>query len=85
MKKDKAVKKNLALLNDFMQAALHDASLLRRIPKGAHIVILPQDDPEMSAYNRRTAEKLAKNGEKVMVIHLERPAKPRIEMRLLSA
>ena len=85
MKKDKAVRKNLALLNDFMQAALRDASLLKRIPKGAHIIILPHDDPEMSAYNQRIAEKLAKKGEQVMVIHLERPAKPRIEMGLLSA
>jgi hypothetical protein len=85
VKKDEAVKKNLALLNDFMQAAFHDTSLLERIPRGAQIVILPLDDPEMSEYNRRIARKLAKKGEQVMLIHLKRPAKPRIKMELLSA
>ena len=85
MKKDEAVKKNLALLNDLMQAAFHDTSLFERLPSGAQIVILPLDDPEMAEYNRRIARKLAKKGEQVVLIHLKRPTRPRIKMELLPA
>jgi hypothetical protein len=82
---EEIVRRNLDLLNDFMQVAIKDASLLERIPSGAHLVILPDDDPEMRTINKGVAERMVKRGEAVVVVRMERPARPKIEMELLSA
>jgi hypothetical protein len=68
-----------------MQAAFKDVSLLERIPPGAHLVILPEDDSEMRAINESMATRMVKRGERVVIVRMERPARPKIEMELLSA
>ncbi len=85
MEHEEIVRRNLELMNDFMQAAFKDVSLLERIPRGAQVVILPDDDPELCAINEGMAARMVQRGEQVVVIRMERPAKPRIEMELLSA
>ena len=85
MEHEEIVRRNLELMNDFMQVALKDASLLERIPQGAQVVILPDDDPELRAINEGIAARMVKRGEQVVVIRMQRPARPRIEMELLSA
>jgi len=62
--KDLAVKKNLDLLNEFRKYAFENPEVLERIPPEAELIILPTDDPELSEYNRKTADKILSRGKK---------------------
>ena len=86
MKKgDDLVKRNLDLLDDFMRYAFDHPAILGQIPSDVQIVILPMDDPELSAQNRKTADTLAAEGEKVVLIKLKRAEVYQPELELLTA
>lgn len=85
MEHEEVVRRNLELLHDFMQVAFKDVSLLERIPRGAQLVFLPDDDPELRAINEGMAARMVKQGEQVIVVRMQRPARPKVEMELLSA
>jgi hypothetical protein len=84
-KGDDPVKRNLDLLDDFMRYAFDHPAVLGEIPSDAQIIILPMDDPELSAQNRKTADTLAAEGEKVVLIKLKRAEVYPPELELLTA
>lgn len=49
-----------------LEAILEDTTLLDEIPNGAHIIWLPDDDPELAAYNRATGERREREGKTVL-------------------
>ncbi len=71
MTKSEMGHKNLVLLKLFTQEMLVNESLARRIPKGATVVILPENDPELAAANRKIAQRARKEGKKVVLIQME--------------
>jgi hypothetical protein len=58
MKKDLAVSKNLDLMNAFLKYAFDNPQVLEKIPPDAELVILPTDDPELYAYNKKRADRI---------------------------
>ena len=70
MEKDDLAKRNLDLLDDFMRYAFDHPAILEQIPRDVQIVILPMDDPELTAQNRQMASALCARGEKVVLIKL---------------
>ena len=85
MKKDLAVKKNLGLLNEFMKYAFENPEVLERIPAEAELIILPTDDPELSEYNRKTADKILSRGKKVIFTKMKKPEILIPELELLPS
>lgn len=85
MKKDIAVKKNLGLLNEFLKYSFANPGVLEKIPPGAELIILPLDDPELSAYNRKTAEKILSLGKKVVLARIKKSQALPPDLELLSA
>ena len=85
MKKELAVKKNLDLLNEFMKYAFENPDVLERIPPEAELIILPTDDPELSEYNRRTADKILSLGKKVIFVKMKKPEISIPELELLPS
>lgn len=85
MKKELAVKKNLDLLNEFMKYAFENPDVLERIPPEAELIILPIDDPELSEYNRKTADKILSLGKKVIFVKMKKPEIPIPELELLPS
>ena len=85
MKKELAVKKNLDLLNEFMKYAFENPDVLERIPPEAELIILPTDDPELSEYNRRTADKILSLGKKVIFVKMKKPKISIPELELLPS
>jgi hypothetical protein len=85
MKKDLAVKKNLDLLNEFMKYAFENPEILERIPPEAELIILPTDDPELSEYNRKTADKIISRGKKVIFAKMKKPEILIPELELLPS
>lgn len=63
--------KNLELLKLFTQEMLVNESFARRVPKGATVVILPENDPELAAANRKIARRARKEGKKVVPVQME--------------
>ncbi|HHT9136177.1 MAG TPA: DUF5647 family protein [Candidatus Wunengus sp. YC60] len=80
--KDKIIKNNLDLLNEFMKYAFEHPEILDKIPPEAELVILPTNDPELFAVNKKMADSLIKKGKKVVVVEIEKPKSivPKIEL-----
>ncbi|MBI3621658.1 MAG: hypothetical protein HY208_05660 [Nitrospirae bacterium] len=83
MKKEEMVKKNLDLLNEFMRYAFDHPDVLDKIPKGAEVVILPLDDPELLRENKKTAEQGVQEGKQVVVVKFRKPEAITPELELL--
>ena len=83
MKKDDVIKNNLDLLNEFMKYSFKNPDILDKIPKGAELVILPDNDPKMYRENMKIVEKLKKEGKRFVVVKMRMPEvipEPRIEV-----
>ncbi len=77
MTKEEAIKKNLDLHAEWMKYAFDNPDVLDRIPKGAVLVILPEDDRELYEENYRMLEEQKKKGVPVFVVTMKMP-KPQI-------
>ena len=77
MTKDDVVRKNLDLHAEWMKYAFENPDVLDRIPKGATLVILPEDDKELYEENYKTLEAEKKKGVTVFVVKMKTP-KPQI-------
>jgi len=64
------VERSIALVSAFTQAVIQDPSLGAGIPKGATLVLIPEDDPELAAYNRHLGERAQATGKVVHVQHV---------------
>ncbi len=68
-----------------MRCAFDNPEILDKIPLGVHLVILPIDDPELTRENRRLADSLLDQGEKVVLIKFKKPEVVAPELELLTA
>lgn len=68
--KEGVVERNIALVSAFTQAVIRDPSLGAGIPKGATLVLIPEDDPELAAYNRHLGERAHAAGKVVHIQHV---------------
>ena len=71
MTRSEMARKNLELLELFTQEMLENEKLSRRIPKGAVVFILPDNDPELASANRKLAQRARKEGKKVVLVRME--------------
>src|SRR3990172_705233 len=71
MTKTQMARKNLEYMQLFTQELLEDESLARRVPKGASIYFIPDNDPELAAANRKLAHQARKQGKKVVLVRIQ--------------
>ena len=85
MTKEEVVKKNLDLHAEWMKYTFENPDVLDRIPKGAVLVILPEDDKELYAENYKILEQNKRKGIPVFVVTMKMP-KPHISsMEIVAA
>jgi hypothetical protein len=84
MKKDLAVSKNLDLINEFMRYAFDNPEVLERIPPEAELLILPTNDPELYAYNKKRADRIVARGGVVVLAKMKKPEIPIPELEVMS-
>lgn len=77
MTKDEIMKKNLDLHSEWMKYAFENPDVLDKIPKGAVLVILPEDNRELYEENYKILEENKKKGIPVFVVTMKMP-KPQI-------
>jgi hypothetical protein len=78
MKKDEIIKKNLDLMADFMKYAFDKPEILDLIPKDAHLVLLPTNNPQLYKENMKTLNRLKKEDQKYVVFKIE-SVMPKVE------
>lgn len=62
--------KNLVLSTEFDRYILEHPEFAEKIPLNAQIVLLPEDDQELSRINREMAEKQREEGQQVVYVHI---------------
>lgn len=73
MTKEEIIKKNLDLHAEWMKYAFEHPDVLDRIPKGAVLIILPEDDYELYAENSKILEENKKKEIPVFVVTMKTP------------
>ncbi len=85
MSDDEKIKKNLDLHAEWMKYVFDNPDVLDRIPKEAVLVLLPEDDPELSQENYKILKENKSKGIPVLAISLRTP-KPHItKMEVVAA
>ena len=64
--------RNLDLIGTHLHAALDDPALLHDIPQGAHLILLPEDDPALAEANRAIGWRQVLAGHDVYFRHVPR-------------
>ncbi len=65
------LQRNLELSFEFSRYLLDHPELETRIPEGAYVVLLPEDDPELCEYNRQISEREQVPWQPMVYIRLE--------------
>lgn len=73
MTKEEVVKRNLDLHAEWMKYVFEHPEVLDRIPKGAVLVILPEDDDGLYAENNKILEENKKKNIPVFVVTMKTP------------
>jgi hypothetical protein len=77
MTKDEVIKKNLDLHSEWMNYTFENPDVLDRIPEGAVLVILPENDKELYEENYKILEENKRKGIPVFIVTMKMP-KPQI-------
>lgn len=70
--------KNMGLSIEFSKYIFEHPELDEKIPRGAQIVLLPEYDKELSAYNLRIAEAQREEGQALVYVKIEKLLAPRL-------
>ena len=78
------VEKNITLSFEFERYILEHPEMLKQIPNGAEVVLLPQDDPELYRINLNAARKTHRENEAVPIVYVEIEALAPPRSRLIN-
>ena len=85
MKQNETVRKNLDLHAEWMRYVFEHPEALDRIPPGAELVIIPNNDPPLAIQNKKIADGLRTKGLPFVVVHLDLPKPPQPEIEIFAA
>jgi len=72
------IEKNMSLSIEFSKYIFEHSEFDDKIPKGAQVVLLPEYDEDLSAYNLRIAEGQREKGQAVVYVRIEQLLSPRL-------
>ncbi len=78
------VEKNITLSFEFERYILEHPEMLKQIPNGAEVVLLPQDDPELYRINLNAARKPHRENEAAPIVYVEIEALAPPRSRLIN-
>ena len=85
MHRNDIVKKNLELHALWMNYVFDHPEVFEKIPSNAHLVILPNNDPQLANENSKTIKQLQSKGHSVVVVHMDIPKPPVTKIELVEA
>ena len=78
MREKELMEKNINLSIEFSKYVFEHPELEEKIPKGAQVVLLPEDDEKLRAYNLTIAERQREVGQSVVYVRIEKLLPPRL-------
>jgi hypothetical protein len=85
MTSNEVMKRNLDLHAEWMKYTFENPDVLDRIPKGAVLVILPEDDKELYEENYRILEENRGKGIPVFVVTMKMPRPQISNIEIIAA
>lgn len=85
MIRDEVIRKNLDLHAEWMKYTFENPNVLDRIPKGAILVILPEDDKELYEENYKVLEENRKKNIPVFVVTMKMPKSHISNIEIIAA
>ncbi len=82
---DRIVKQNMELVATVTRYILQHPNLLDRLPPDFKLVILPDDDPELSRYNLGLLGQRADQEKPVVIVRVMGSCNPSLEKSVFSA
>lgn len=67
---DEVVRRNVELQTEFMRYILEHPAILDRLPSDFRLVILPENDPDLRAYNLELLDKHPAKGKPVIFVRM---------------
>ncbi len=68
---DQIIERNLSLVTEVTRFILENPSILERLPSDFQLLILPEDDPELSLYNLGLLAGRAEQNKPLVMVRLE--------------
>jgi len=78
MGEQELIEKNMTLTIEFSKYIFEHPKFEDKIPKGAQVVLLPEYDDDLSAYNLKIAKKQKEKGQPVVYVKIEKLLAPRL-------
>ena len=78
MSERELIEKNINLSIEFSKYIFEHPEFEDKIPKGAQVILLPEYDEGLSAYNLMIAEKQREEGQPVVYVRIEKLLAPRL-------
>ena len=78
MTEKELMEKNINLTVEFSKYIFEHPEVEEKIPKGAQVVLLPEDDKELRNFNLMIAEKQREEGQPVVYVRIEELLTPRL-------
>lgn len=78
MEEQELIEKNMTLTIEFSKYIFEHPKFEDKIPKGAQVVLLPEYDDDLSAYNLKIAKKQKEKGQPVVYVKIEKLLAPRL-------
>jgi hypothetical protein len=78
MSERELIEKNITLSIEFSKYIFEHPEFEDKIPKGAQVVLLPEYDEELSAYNLTIAEEQREEGQPVVYVRINKLLAPRL-------
>ena len=85
MTKDEIVRKNLDLHAEWMKYVFEHPDVLDRMPKGAILVLLPEDDKEIYDENYKVLKENKEKGIPVFVVTMKTPRPQITSIEVIAA
>ncbi len=71
MRNNDVIEKNLEQHSLFMQYALEHPEILEKIPEGAEVIFIPENDPQLAKVNLNSGREKAAKGKKIVYVKVK--------------
>jgi len=71
MRNNDVIEKNLEQHSLFMQYALEHPEILEKIPEGAEVIFIPENDPQLAKVNLNSGREKAAKGKKIVHVKVK--------------
>ena len=85
MNRDEIIKKNLDLHAEWKQYVFKNPGIIDQIPKGAVLILLPEDDKELHDENYKMLDENRKQGNPAFVVSMKIPKLQITNMEVIAS